>query len=71
MIDMFLGVILLCDPNEVDLCRVVRGSFFETHEECTLDLVTSGLGYVADVYGGDVHIAYFECIPVELQGEPL
>ena len=68
--EMFLGLMLLCDPNSVDTCAVIRGPFFETYEECVVNLSTEGLTHVGNSYGRDIHIAYFDCIDVELQGEP-
>lgn len=68
--NMFFGLILLCDPIQAQECTSVRGPFFDTYEECTMDLATNGLNYVVGQYGPNVHVAYFGCIEVELQGEP-
>lgn len=70
MIEMFLGMILVCDPNDSNTCGIVRSPFFETREECVLNLGTEGLAYVLSRYGTEVHIGLIECIPVQLQGEP-
>jgi len=71
VIEMFLGLILVCDPNEPTSCAVVRGAFFDTYDECLVDLATAGLTHVVSQYGPDVHLGYLDCVPVELQGEPL
>lgn len=68
--NMFLGLMLICDPNAVESCNIVRGPFFETYEECLFNLGTDGLAYVLQAYGADVHVAYLDCIVAELQGEP-
>ena len=70
MIEMFLGLMLVCDPNEITACNIVRSPFYETHEECVLGMSTEGLAYVTNTYGTEVHIGLLTCTPVQLQGEP-
>lgn len=68
--NMFLGLMLVCDPNQIEACAIVRGPFFDTYEECIVDLSVSGLSHILNQYGPDVHLAYIDCVEVELQGEP-
>ena len=70
MIEMFLGLILVCDPNETTSCGIVRSPFHETQEECVVSMATEGMAYVMATYGNEVHIGLLTCIPVQLQGEP-
>ena len=69
-VSAFLGLMLICDPNEPIHCAPIRGAFFETYEECIVDLATNGLGYVTAQYGTEVHVAFFDCLEVNLEGEP-
>lgn len=67
----FLGIMLVCDPNQPDTCAIVRGGrFFNTYDECANDLATGGLKFVIDKYGGEVHLAFFDCLEVDLEGDP-
>lgn len=67
----FLGLMLVCDPNQPDNCTIIRsGNFFSTYDECANDLVTSGLKFVIDQYGDEAHLAFFDCLEVNLEGEP-
>lgn len=67
---MFLGLILVCDPNETTSCSIVRSPFYETHEECVVSMATEGLAFMLSAYGEDAHIGLLTCLPVRLQGEP-
>ena len=67
----FLGLVLICDPNQPDTCAIVRsGKFFNTYDACANDLATNGLKFVLDQYGDEVHLAFFDCLEVNLEGEP-
>lgn len=71
MLEVFMGVILMCASEFPSDCQAVNAvNAFPNEDACWADIMTAGLTYITENYPEPWFVASADCMVVEVPGEP-